>query len=292
MGASFSRAAEIAARQHGRVTTAQLHACGFSSRAIERAVEAGRLHRVHVGVYAVGHLAPSLHGDARAAVLAGGAGALLSIRWASRLLGIRDGVGPRIDVTVPPAKRLRRPGIEFHRSTVLPFERGTLANIPITSPARTMVDLAHHLQDRDEIEWAMRELQFRRLYDHQLLELSNRRRPSRFVSALLESLAPTGSPLEVAFLNRVVRRHGLPQPVCQAKLCGFRVDFFWEEALLVVEVDGKNHDLPMMRLADAHRDAALSEAGIAVQRYRWADIHVHHERTARTVSDAWSLRHQ
>lgn len=61
--------------------------------------------------------------------------------------------------------------------------------------------------------------------------------------------------------------------------------------MLVVEVDGKNHDLPMMRLADAHRDAALEEAGIEVQRYRWADIHVHHERTARAIDQAWRLRH-
>ena len=93
-----------------------------------------------------------------------------------------------------------------------------------------MVDLAHHLRDRDAIEWAMREMQFRRLYDRELLELSNRRRPSRFISELLDLMAPTGSPLEVAFLNRVVRRHGLPEPECQAKREGFRVDFCWEDA--------------------------------------------------------------
>lgn len=102
----------------------------------------------------------------------------------------------------------------------------------------------------------------------------------------MKDLAPTGSPLEVAFLNRVVRRHDLPEPVCQPTPCGFRVDFFWEEALLVVEVDNRNHDLPMMRLADAHRDAALRAASIEVQRYRWVDIHVHHERTAGAIRRA------
>ena len=126
---------------------------------------------MHRGVFALGHVAPSLHGDAHAAVLAGGNDALLSVRWAARLLGIREGVGPRIDVTIPPNSHRTRPHIAFHRSEVLPFERGTFANIPITSPARTMVDLAHHLGDRDQIEWALREMQFKRLYDHGLLEL-------------------------------------------------------------------------------------------------------------------------
>ena len=285
MDAKFAAAATIAANQNGRITTAQLSECGIGKSGIEKGVRAGRLHQVHRGVLAVGHLAPSVFGDAHAAVLAGGDGALLSVRWAARLLGIRDGVGPRIDVTIPPSGHRTRPGIAFHRSEVLPFERGTFAQIPITSPARTMVDLAHHLGERDGIEWALREMQFRRLYDHRLLELSNRRRPSRFLNALLEDLAPTGSPLEVAFLNRVVRRHGLPEPVSQARPCGFRVDFFWEQALLVVEVDGRNHDEPLMKLADAHRDAILAAAGITVQRYRWADVHVHHERTA------WRVRH-
>lgn len=291
MGASFSRAAEIAAAQNGRITTRQLHACGFSRRSIERGVEAGRLHRVHVGVYALGHLAPSRLADWHGDVLACGGDALLSIRCAATLLGIRDGVGPRTDVTIPPGSHRRRPGIEVHRSLVLPFERGTFANVPITSPARTLVDLAHHLDDRDQVEWALREMQFRRLYDFSLLELSNRRRPHRVVAALLQGVAPTGSRLEVAFLNRVVRRHGLAEPVCQAKPLGFRVDFFWEEAMLVVEVDGKNHDQPLMRLADEHRDAALRAAGIEVLRFRWADVHMHHARTAATVRSAWRLRH-
>lgn len=66
-------------------------------------------------------------------------------------------------MTVPPANNRRRPGLDIQRSLVLPFERGTFEGIPITSPARTMVDLAHALDDRDAIEWALREMQFRRL---------------------------------------------------------------------------------------------------------------------------------
>lgn len=244
-----------------------LHYFGKSS--IERAVSAGRLHRTHVGVFAVGHLAPGRLGEWHGDVLAAGDDAVLSIRCASTLMKIREGVGPRTDVTIPPGSHRRRPGIDLHRMSLLPFEVGTWANIPITSPARTMVDLAHHLGDRDDIEWALRELQHRRLYDRELLELSNLRRPNRHLGALLAGpLAPTGSPLEVAFMNRVVRRHGLPEPICQALLLGMHVDFLWAEARLVVEVDGRNHDLPMMRFADAHRDALLAAAGYLVCAWR------------------------
>lgn len=286
MAPSFADAAALAARQNGRITTAQLNACGFESKAIQRSVAAGRLHRVHVGVFALGHVAPSRLGDWHGAVLACGAVAELSVRCAATLLGIRDGVGPRIDVTIPGTSGRKRPGIEVHHADLLDVERTTRFNIPVTSPARTMVDLAHHLQDRDSIEWALREMQHKRMYERELLELSNRRRPSRSISALLSgALAPTGSPLEVAFVNRVVRRHGLQMPDCQARRCGFHVDFCWEAALLIVEVDGRGHDQPLMRLADAHRDAALEAAGYLVLRLRWADIHRFDGATATIIRD-------
>jgi hypothetical protein len=180
MGASFARAAEIAAVQHGRITTQQLRDCEISARSIERAVETGRLHRVHKGVYALGHLAPSREADWHAAVLAGGDGAVLSYRCAATALGIRDGVGPRIDVTIPSGSHRHRPGIFFHRADLAPFEIMTWQGVPITSPARTMVDLACHLRpDEEQIEWALRQLQYRRLFDPKLLELSLHRRPNR-----------------------------------------------------------------------------------------------------------------
>lgn len=291
MGASFSDAAAMAALQNGRITTAQLRQCGFGKGSVEKAVKAGRLHRTHVGVYALGYLAPGRLGDWHGDVLACGTDAVLSVRNAATLMQIREGVGPRTHVTVPAAARRRRPGVEVHHADLLDVERTTWSGIPCTSPARTMVDLAHHLRDRDAIEWALREMQFRRLYDFGLLELSNRRRPSRFVGALLGDLAPTGSPLEVAFLNRVVRRHGLPAPECQARREGFRVDFCWQDARLIVEADGRNHDQPLMRRADAHRDAILSAAGYLVLRYRFADIHRRHAATAAEIRRHLNMRH-
>lgn len=287
MGASFAAAAECAARQNGRIATKQLHACGFGKGSIEKAVLAGRLHRVHVGVYAVGHLAPSRLGEWHAAVLACGPGAVLSHRSAATLWRIRDAVGPRVDVTIPTDSGRRRPGIRIHRGPLAAEEVSTCSDVPVTSPARTMVDLAHELDDEeDDVQQALREMQYRRLFDRAALELANGRRPNAVIGRLLRELAPTGSPLEVAFLNRVVRRHGLPMPLCQAPVEGFHVDFLWPAARLVVEIDGTNHDAPAMRAADAVRDNRLLLAGFLVLRYRHADIHRHHARTAAQIRSA------
>jgi very-short-patch-repair endonuclease len=291
MGASFIRAAEIATRQNGRITIEQLRACGFTKRGVERGVEAGRLHRVHLGVFALGHLAPHRLGDWQGAVLACGPDAALSVRCAATAFQIRDGVGPRIDVTVPPWTHRRRPGIAVHRCDLLPFEKGAWNNIPITSPARTMVDLACHLRDPEAIEWALRQMQFRRLFDLKLLELSLRRRPNRALGGLLAGIEPSRSPLEVAFLHRVVRRHNLPAPRVNERVEGFLADFFWPEARLIVETDGKHHDEPLQRAADEHRDAVHAAAGILVLRYRWTDVHRRDERTARQIRQHWRERH-
>ncbi|MEA2124543.1 MAG: hypothetical protein QOI80_1325 [Solirubrobacteraceae bacterium] len=291
MRANFSRAAEIAANQNGRITTQQLRReCGFQNSGIERGVQSGKLHRVHHGVYAVGHLAPSRVGDWHAAVLACGPKAVLSHRCAATAFGIRDGVGPRIDVTIPADKRRRRPGIAVHCADLLPFETDIWSNIPITSPARTMVDLAHELRDEEATEWAIRQMQFLRLFDRQLVELSNHRRPNKTLTRLLADIAPTRSRLEVDFLHRVVRRHRLPTPEVNVRVEGLLCDFVWPEARLIVETDGANHDQPAMRAADAHRDNVLQLAGHLVLRYRWPDVHRYHARTAAQILQAWRKR--
>jgi very-short-patch-repair endonuclease len=283
MGASFVKAAEIAARQHGRITTEQLHGCGFTPKSIERGVQAGRLHRLHVNVFALGHLAPSREGDWHAAVLACGDEAALTHRSAATAFGIRDGVGPRIDVAIPHGSGRRRPGIAIHHSNLLAFEKTIWHDIPLTSPSRTMVDLAHELRDEEGIEWALRQLQFRRLFDLKLLEISLQRRPNRVIRKLLAGIEPTRSPLEVAFLHRVVRRHNLPAPRVNERVEGFLADFFWPEARLLVETDGRQHDEPLQRIADAHRDAIHTAAGLVVRRYRWADVFRHDEQTAAQI---------
>jgi predicted transcriptional regulator of viral defense system len=66
--------AKLAARQWGVVSVAQLRALGLSKDAVQRRVGAGRLHRLHHGVYAVGHTVLKREGRWLAAVLACGDG--------------------------------------------------------------------------------------------------------------------------------------------------------------------------------------------------------------------------
>lgn len=246
MGASFADAARIAARQNGRITTAQLRDCGFSRRSIERRVDAGQLHRVHVGVYAVGHLAPSRLGDWHAAVLACGEGAVLSHRCAATLMQIRDGVGPRIDVTTPTTSGRSRPDIHVHLGPLPDHEVGTWSDIPVTSPARHdgRPRAPPARRGRDRLGAAADE--FRRLFDRGALELANRRRPNRTITRFLRELEPT---------------------------------------------DGREHDQPSMRAADAARDNILHLCGFLVLRYRWADVHRFDGRTTAQILQALRMRH-
>ena len=136
--------ARIAAEQHGIVTRAQLLAAGLDANAIDHRLRIGRLHLLYRGVYAVGHRPPSPHARAMAAVLACGPGAVLSHRSAAALWGIGRWRGP-IDVTARPSTRrptcastaqdARRPDITHHHG------------IPVTTPARTLLDLADVLDD-------------------------------------------------------------------------------------------------------------------------------------------------
>jgi predicted transcriptional regulator of viral defense system len=100
--------ARRAERQHGRLSYAQLIALGIDRNRVTRWLADGRLRRVHHGVYAVGHTAPSVDGDYMAAVLAGGGGAVLSHRAAAYKLGLLRGTPPRPEITVPTTAHRRR----------------------------------------------------------------------------------------------------------------------------------------------------------------------------------------
>jgi len=138
----------LAARQHGVVSRGQLRHLGLSETAIQRAVDAGRLHRVFRGAYAVGHPSIGERGRLRAATLACGDAAVISHRSAGGLLGLLDKGPVVIDVIAPPSRGRKIDGIRFHR--VRPPRRdevGTVTGIPCTSPARTLVDLAGTVGD-------------------------------------------------------------------------------------------------------------------------------------------------
>jgi predicted transcriptional regulator of viral defense system len=144
------RIADLAAAQHGVVHRRQLLYLGLSDSAVGRRVAAGRLHRVHRAVYAVGHPVLGAHGRWLAAVLACRPGAVLSHASAGALWEIRPSAAERIDVTLPGAGRPRAPRLRVHRARGLGTEDVTTRRgIPVTSPERTILDLAASLSERE-----------------------------------------------------------------------------------------------------------------------------------------------
>jgi predicted transcriptional regulator of viral defense system len=192
-GARDQAVAALAGRQAGVVSHRQLAALGLTASAIDRRIRAGRLHPIHRGVYAVGHRAVGVVGMRWAAVLAVGDGAVVSHATAGAAYDLRRSSSTVIHVTVPGrAGRKRRPGIRVHRpESLLADEVTTLDGLPITTPARTLLDLAAGLRGRP-LEAAVA-AERRRLLDfadlHELLARYPRRPGSSSLKAVCRATA-------------------------------------------------------------------------------------------------------
>ena len=275
--------AALATRQYGLVASHQL---GLGKAAVTRRVGAGRLHVVHKGVYAVGHLGLGREGRWLAAVLACGEGAALSHRSAAALWGIRDWELRRPEVTARTVKR--HAGIASHRGRLLDADRALHLRIPVTSPSRTLVDLAH-LLDEDDLVRALREAMWRRLYDRPALDDALARRPSVKLQRLLNAVDVTQSELEDRFLW-VCDRHRLPKPRTQHRIGARTYDFAWPEQRVVVETDGwRAHGTPHAFQADRTSSNALQLAGWLVLRFTREDLTRRARRVARDVRTALAM---
>src|SRR5215217_1288294 len=169
-----------------------------------------------------------------AAILASGADAVLSHAGAAAAWELRQVGSGAIDVTIPSAAgRARRRGIRVHRCRTLRPEDTTVhRGIPITTPARTIIDLSRTLQGR-QLEHVIDLADQRGLIDFADLESAN----SASLKAVLQrySAAPTRSELEERFLA-LSDAHGLPRPETNARIEGIEVDFVWRDRRLIVEV--------------------------------------------------------
>lgn len=260
------RVAALAARQHGVVSRAQLVALGTGRGAVAARIRAARLHRVHRGVYAVGHAVLGRDGRWLAAVLACGDGALLSHRSAGALWDLRPSESARIDVTVPRTTRVRSTSaVAVHRTT-RPTKPATVRGIPVTTPMRTLDDLAAVLPQR-ALERAVEQAETLRLLDVAAVRSP---RVRRLIAT--HDFAPTRSDLEKAFLA-LCRRHGLPRPGVNTYVAGFEVDFAWPEQRLIVETDShRHHGTRAAFERDRARDARLTAQGWRVVRFTYRQL--------------------
>jgi hypothetical protein len=271
--------AALAAQQEGVVRYAQLRELGLTRRAIERRKAAGRLIGLHRMVYAVGHDRLSPTGRRLSAVWAYGSRAALSHRSAAAAWSLRGGGSGRLDVTVPASSGRQRAGTRLHLTTGS-LEVTTIDLLPITTPARTILDLAGVLAPH-HVEAALKQADLLDLFDLGALRAvvaAHPRHPGRRpLAELLEAAARRGltltlSELEIHF-RALCDAHGLPHPAVNARPLGFRVDFLWTDARLVVETDGwGSHRTRAAFEEDRARDQALAVAGYRTVRFTHRQI--------------------
>jgi hypothetical protein len=267
------RIAALAARQHGVVARWQLVELGLSRGALYHRTSTGRLHSIHRGVYAVGHPRLSGHGRWMAAVLACGQGAVLSHRSAGALWDLTQAAAGRADVTVESGGRRVRRGIQLHRARTLPEEQRTKREgVPVTTVARTLLDLAEMVQPRQLVRAFEAAERLGLLDMEQLIAVrdGNRgRRGVKSLSALIDdhhAVHETRSELERRFID-FCHDSDLPMPVMNTAVAGFEVDALWPDRRLVVELDGYSfHRSRRAFEGDRVRDAQLQLAGYRVLR--------------------------
>jgi very-short-patch-repair endonuclease/predicted transcriptional regulator of viral defense system len=270
--------AALATRQHGVVSSAQLRELGLSKHAVRRRVERHALQRVHARVYAVGHTALTLDSRRMAAVLACGPSALLSHGAAGEALKLLPS-SPHFDVTVP-TPRKAPPGIVVHRSRLIHAEdRSRVRGIPVTSVARTLVDLADVLAE-ERLARAVHEAEVRRVFDLRAIDRTLARLPGRRGAQRLRRVLAAYRPeprllrsdAERA-LKRLCERHCLPLPQFNVNLAGFEVDAHWEDVDVAIEVDGAaTHHTRHAFRNDRARDRRLASRGTRVVRITWWDL--------------------
>jgi very-short-patch-repair endonuclease len=271
--------ADLASRQRGLVTRTQLLQAGLTRAAVDNRVKSGRLQPLYRGVYLLGHAHLSDGARELGAVLACGPNAFVSHRSAAGLWHLYPAQSTEVDITVVGRNPGSKRGIRVHRAPALGrSEIRRLGGIPLTSPARTILDLAGSVASR-ELERAYAEAETRRLVRRNELLALLARYPHRPGAAGLRSLiegdarpALTRSEAEERLLA-LIRSAELPAPELNARVAGIEVDFLWRDRRLVVEVDGfafHSHRAAFER--DRERDAALAALGYRIVRVTWRQI--------------------
>ena len=266
------RLAALAARQHGIVTRRQLHVLGLDDSAIARRKKTARLHQLYRNVYAVGRTDLTSEGRYLSAVLAYGNRAVLTHSSAVVLWRLGSERGSRIHVTLPGGgSRPARGAIVLHRS-LLPKEHVTVRDrIPVTTPVRTIIDIADD-STRRELERTIDEALYLGM-DLTSLRPSPGRKGAGLLADVLETHAPGTTRTRSDFEELVLafcERHGLRKPLVNQLICGYEVDFVWPHARLVAEADSWSaHGRRRAFERDRVRDAALVAAGWRVIRLTW-----------------------
>jgi very-short-patch-repair endonuclease len=285
------RIAEIAKWQGGHVTAKQLTALGMSRDAIKHRLTVGTLIRVHQGVYAVGHLSTNPLDRAKGALLTTGPRSGLAVTTAlAYWRGDRRWPKPLELISASD----RRPAglVVHHCSTLLRRDIRVADGLRITSPARTALDIAPRvtIERLNRIVNDLRHVN--RLTVAQLRDIAarNSRHPgTKLIRDLIgeSQREPTRSELENAFL-RLLKKHRLPTPQINVHVAGHRVDAYFPEHQLVIELDGRlthgNDWRPAFETDRARTVDVLLATGLPTIRFTWDQITRRQRATAMKLS--------
>jgi len=269
------RLAEVAARQWGVVSVGQLADLGLGSSVVSDWVREHRLHRIHPGVYAVGHSALGVEGRLAAALFYAGPGAVLFGVTAAYWWGMLRGEPQRMHVAVP-GRRRSLPSVRVREQRQ--FERVWHKRLPLTPPAQTLLEIAAQVRMM-ELRRALAEAEYQRLVTlDEVGGVLGRGKPgSAALRVAMEChnprLARTKSKLE-DLLIAVCERYAVTLPDgVNVVVVGWLVDAVWYGRRVVVELDGyAAHSTPARLERDHRRDLDLRAAGFVVLRYTWHQL--------------------
>jgi very-short-patch-repair endonuclease len=286
----------IAAEHHGLVTRRRLLNAGLTRNFIDGCVKSGLLHRVHAGVYQFGPVSASRARE-RAALLAC-SGGVISHRSAAALWQMlpEQQATDLVDVVVcTQSHRGVRPGIRVHRGVPAQDEITTIDDVPVTSLARTLLDLGGmSARDLERAIGVGERLQqdLRDQVTTLLTRYANRRGTGTLRTLLADPSSGTftRSQAEEKLLE-LVRAAGLPKPELNVQLHGYEVDCLWRDAGLVVEVDGYAfHSSHRSFVHDRRRDSVIVAAGVRVLRLTWRQLTRERDRTVAQLAQALVTR--
>jgi very-short-patch-repair endonuclease len=266
--------AAVADKAWGRVHWSQLCDLGVPKATISLWVSDGYLHEKLPGVYAVGHSAGPIEAELAEALLYAGPGAMLSHQTAAWWWKLTDRQPRAIHVSTPRRCRCQA-GIEVHGRRAI--ERDWHNDLPVTTLPQTLLDCAVQ-SPLDDVRYFLAEADYHWRIDlKKVAAIAGRgKRGSEKLRKALAvhwpDLGRTDSPAEREFLS-LVEAGGLPRPMVNVRLCGLKVDCYWPQYRLAVEIDGgQGHGTERQVARDHGRDLTLRAAGIAVRRYARAQV--------------------
>ncbi|MFA5892171.1 MAG: type IV toxin-antitoxin system AbiEi family antitoxin domain-containing protein [Actinomycetota bacterium] len=294
--APIQRLAKIARAQHGVFTRAQALASGFNARMIDRRVMSGVWERAHPGVYRLGGAPVTWRQMLLATCLAAGPEAVASLRSAAVVWGLPGFAPGRFELSVPRSGRRARAGSVHHPRALPAIDVTEVDGIPVTTPARTLVDIAG-IVAADVVEEALDDALRRGIVTiaqvrRRTRDLDARGRPGSGVLAkLLDARAGPAEVPQSVFetrLLRALRKAGLPKPAVQHEVRTPRgravLDFAYPEPRVAIEADGfRWHSSRQQWDHDRARRNALTALGWTVIHVTWPELRDHPGEVVRLI---------